>query len=134
MSVVRLVVCCLLACASAPAWAQSGTLGIRVSVVPSRPAVQVQADFPLPAQAQQLTTHRFGGSWLCHGDLSSTAAYYRDAMADRGYRMVSDEVGGDFARQQWERGGDRVEIRLQPVLGDANTLRMVVVAGATRAG
>jgi hypothetical protein len=132
----RIVLSCLLACATAHAWAQSGAGAFNVGavVLPARPSAQVQADFPVPAQARQLTTQRFGGSWLCHGDLAATAAYYRDAMPERGYRMVSDESREDFVRQHWERGADRVEIRLQPVLGDDNTVRMIVVAGQSRTG
>lgn len=129
MFVRRSIVVLLLACAPALAWAQSGTLHIGVTVVPSQPAAQAQMDFPTPAQATQLTSHRFGGSWLVPGHLRETAAFYRGAMAQRGYRTLVDVARDDAVHLHWQRGDERVELRLQPVLGALPAARMIVIAG-----
>ena len=131
MFVRRSIVVVLLACAPALAWAQSGTLHIGVTVVPSQPATQAQTDFPTPAQATRLTSNRFGGSWLVPGHLRATAAFYRGAMAQRGYRTLIDSVSDDVVYLHWQRGDERVELRLQPVLGAQPAARMIVTAGKT---
>ena len=112
----------------APAVAQSLTVG--ASVVPHRPAVRAQVDFPVPAQSRLLTSHAFGGSWYVHDPVNATAAFYRDAMAQRGYRVIVDETRRDAVRLHWEREGERVEIQLQPVLGDDAGTRMIFSANA----
>lgn len=129
---VRSVIAGLLfaSAACAPALAQSGALSVGVYVVPHHPAVHVQADFPVPAQSQRLTVDDFGGSWYVPTAMNTTAAFYRDAMAQRGYRLLADDAREDALRLHWERGGERVEIRLQPVLGDDAGTRMIFSANA----
>ena len=67
------------------------------------------------------------------GELRATAAFYRDAMAQRGYRKLAETTSPDAVRLHWQRGDERVEIRLQPVLGAAPATRMIVVAGKSQA-
>ena len=62
--------------------------------------------------------------------MDATAAFYRNAMAQRGYRVLADEARRDAVRLHWEREGERVEIRLQPVLGDDAGTRMIFSANA----
>ena len=116
--------------ACAPAFPQSGTLNIGAVVLPRNSAVHVQADFPVPAHGRQLTTNRFGGSWLVPDAMQSTAAFYRDAMRQRGYRMQSERIDEGFVQLRWERGGEHVELHLQPVLGNMPATRMVMRADA----
>jgi hypothetical protein len=139
MSVRRSIAVLLFACAPALAFAQSGALRVGATVVPSVPATFAQTDFPTPSQATQVTSNRFGGSWFVPGELRTTAAFYRDAMTQRGYRKLVDDTrtdGGrsDAVRLHWERNGERVEIHLQPVLGATPAARMIVVAGKSHAG
>jgi len=126
---------CLFACvlfvgACAPAFAQSGSLNIGAVVMPTRQAVHVQSDFPVPARGMQLTTHRFGGSWLVRDALPATTAFYRDAMRQRGYRVLSERIDDDFVQLRLERNGEHVELRLQPVLGNTPATRMILRADA----
>ena len=138
MSVRRSIVCLLLACAPALAFAQSGAasgaLHVGATVPPRAPAMQAFTDFPAPAQATQLTSNRFGGSWLIPGELRATAAFYRDAMAQRGYRKLAEDARPDAVRQHWQRGDERIEIRLQPLLGETPAARMIVIAGKSSTG
>ena len=138
MSVRGSIVCLLLACAPALAFAQSGAtsgaLRVGATVPPRAPAMQSFTDFPAPAQATQLTSNRFGGSWLVPGELRATAAFYRDAMAQRGYRKLVDAASADVVHLHWQRGDERIEIRLQPLLGETPAARMIVVAGKSSAG
>jgi len=134
MSVRRSIAVLLFACAPALAFAQSGALRIGATVVPSVPATFAQADFPTPSQATQVTSNRMGGSWFVPGEVRATAAFYRDAMAQRGYRKLVDDTRSNAVRLHWERNGERVEIHLQPVLGAAPAARMIVVAGKSHAG
>lgn len=112
----------------APAVAESFSVG--ATVVPHRPAVHARADFPVPAQSRRLTSHDFGGSWYVPDAMDATAAFYRAAMAQRGYRVLADDARRDAVRLHWERDGERVEIRLQPVLGDDDGTRMIFSANA----
>ena len=81
---------------------------------------------PLPANARQIT----GTSYECPGELHATSAFYRAAMQDRGYRLVADDAHAQGVRLHFARDDQRVEIRLQPVLGGMPTVRMIVVATA----
>jgi hypothetical protein len=123
-----IVVSLLASAACAPAIAQSFSVG--ATVVSHRPAVRAQGDFPVPAQSRRLTAHDFGGSWYVPGAMDATAAFYRNAMAQRGYRVLTDDARRDVVHLHWERNGERVEIRLQPVLGDAAGTRMIFSANA----
>ncbi len=116
--------------ACVPALAGNGALSVGATVVSHRPAVQAQADFPVPARSQRLTADDFGGSWYVPVALETTAAFYRDAMAQRGYRVLADDAREDVVRLHWERGGEHVEIRLQPVLGDQAATRLIFSANA----
>ena len=84
----------------------------------------------MPANARQITGHASGGSYECPGELHATSAFYRTAMQDRGYRLVADHAHPQGVRLHFARDDQRVEIRLQPVLGGMPTLRMIVVATA----
>ncbi|MUV14387.1 hypothetical protein [Noviluteimonas gilva] len=129
MFVRRCIVGVLIASAvCAPAIAQSFSVG--ATVVPHRTAVRAQADFPVPASSRRLTTHTFGSSWYVPDAMHATAAFYRGAMAQRGYRVVADDTRRDAVSLHWERDGERVEIRLQPVLGDDAGTRMIFNASA----
>ncbi|MGO4552128.1 hypothetical protein AB4059_13655 [Lysobacter sp. 2RAF19] len=116
--------------ACAPALAGNGALNVGANVVSHRPAVQAPADFPLPARSQRLTSNAFGGSWYVPDAVETTAAFYRNAMVQRGYRVLTDDARPDAVRLHWERGGERVEIRLQPVLGDHAATRLIFSANA----
>ena len=129
MCVRRVVVVVLFACAPALA-AEPGALAVGANVVSHRPAVRVHADFPVPAQGSRLTFNPFGGSWYVPGAMHDTATFYRDAMARRGYRALADDTRDGLVRLRWERDGERVEIRLQPVLGASAGTRMIVSADA----
>lgn len=122
--------CVSAACAPAFAFAADGTLTVGATVLPSRPAARVAADFPVPAQGTQLSSTRFGGSWYLPDDVAAVAAFYRAAMRTRGYRVFDDVVVDDAAYLHWERDGERVELRLQSVLGNAPATRMIVSANA----
>lgn len=125
--------CALLLCvgACAPALAQSrGTLDIGAVVLPTHPAQHVQTDFPVPERGEQLTSDRFGGSWLLPDPLHAVAAFYRNAMQERGYRVLSERASDTFVQLHLERDGEHVELRLQPVIGNAPATRMVMRAHA----
>ncbi|KGQ20513.1 hypothetical protein LF41_1050 [Lysobacter dokdonensis DS-58] len=118
------------ACAPALAETGTGTFQVGAVVLPTRPAERAHADFPVPLQGRKLTTDRFGGSWYVPNSMQDTAAFYRDAMPQRGYRILSEQSGDNAVHLHWERDGERVEIRLQPVLGDAAATRMIFSANA----
>ena len=112
------------------AHAESGSFGVNVRVLPRQSTAPVRVDLPLPANARQITGHASGGSYECPGELHATSAFYRTAMQDRGYRLVADHAHPQGVRLHFARDDQRVEIRLQPVLGGMPTLRMIVVATA----
>ena len=108
------------------AHAESGAFNVSVRVLPRQPIAALRVDLPLPANARQVT----GTSYECPGELHATSAFYRTAMQDRGYRLVADDAHAQGVHLHFARDDQRVEIRLQPVLGGMPTLRMVIVATA----
>ena len=109
------------------AHAESGAFNVSVRVLPRQAATAMHVDLPLPANARQIT----GTSYECPGELHATSAFYRTAMQDRGYRLVAHDAHAQGVHLHFARDDQRVEIRLQPVLGATPTLRMIVVATAT---
>ena len=117
-----------IAAAAFAAHAESGSFNVSVRVLPRQSAAPVRVDLPLPANARQITVQPSGGSYECPGELDATSAFYRTAMQDRGYRLVADDTHAQGVHLHFARDDQRVEIRLQPVLGGTPTLRMIVVA------
>ena len=112
------------------AHAESGSFNVSVRVLPRQPVTAVRVDLPLPANARQITAHATGSSYECPGELHATTAFYRTAMQDRGFRLVAGDAHPHGVHLRFARHDQRVEIRLQPVLGGMPTLRMIVVATA----
>ena len=105
--------------------AADGTFRVRVHVPPRVPdALALRARLPLPEGAVLLTRNRDADSHAFADTPGRAARGYRDAMARAGLRLVFDR--GDALA--WEDARQRVEIRLQPVLGTPATTRVVLVA------
>jgi hypothetical protein len=113
---------------AAPAAAHSASAGVSVRVLPSRPAPLAFAELPLPASTQALTRDRFGGSFHFPGHVAAAEAFFRDALAGRGYRLRQSRRADGAVEQYWDTVGAQLRLELQQVLGPAASTRIVVQA------
>lgn len=104
------------------AHAANASFGVHVRVV-RHDAAAVPVDVPVPPGARKLTTSPEGDSYLFAGESRSAGQFFRQAMVERGYRLVP---AGDDDALLWERDGQRIRIRMDAVLGDGDTTRIVI--------
>ena len=123
----------MLALAVAPAFAGApaqGRFHVSARVLPSPTASAAMLDaVPAPAGAVRLTRTTAGDSYWIDDDAEAVSRRYRDTMTARGYRLVWQS--GDGRAWTWADTRQRVDIRLQDVLGSKPATRVIVQATPT---
>jgi hypothetical protein len=114
----------VLACGSA--LAANGTLTVSLRVLAPRPAFDVLDGFPAPPGSVRVTRTRQADSYLCPLDSDAAARALRDAMPQRGFTLAY--ASPDGMTQHWHDARARIEVQLDPVLGQSPATRIVVQA------
>ena len=120
-SLAALLLSCMLC--GPVAHAAGANFGVQVRVL-GRNAATTPLDVPVPPGARKLTATSEGDSYFFSGESRTATEFYRSAMAERGYRLVS--AGASDAILTWERDGQRVRVRIDAVLGNDGATRILV--------
>jgi hypothetical protein len=108
------------------AQAGDGSFNVSVRVLAPQPAFDVLDAFPAPSGSLRLTRSRLADSYLCPMSRADAARALADAMRARGFDLAN--ATADDARQTWQDADSRIDVQLEPVLGDKPATRIIVQA------
>lgn len=115
--------------------AQAGDASFRVgaSVVSGHDAGPLLHVLPRPQGSQAMATTAAGAHHAFPGPLQAAGDFYRQAMPQAGFDLVSEHGAADSGRvhQVWNDGSSQVVIDLQAAMGSMSATRISLQAGAT---
>lgn len=117
------------------AQARDASFQVGATVVSGLGADPILQALPRPQGSRAMATSAAGAHHAFPGTLRAAGDFYRQAMPEAGYLLVTERDATDSGRLQqvWSDGSRQVVVDLQAALGTAPATRISLQASATAA-